>query len=205
MKNAMKRRMAFALALMMTLALTACGGSDTATGSNPGGSDAAVSGSTGAAGSGNTGNTSAAGSSAAGSFDGQAKLYFEDLITVDYPTSSFRDDGDGIGCDDPYLYIFAQTILSPDSSSVAGCEEDMDNYAQDSDYSSVTDENITLGSHSARRVTAESSFMGNIADYLIDLGDDGNESAGWAYIHVKYENAEDLELAEAILSTIRAK
>ena len=138
-------------------------------------------------------------------FDGKAKLYYEDLIAVDYPTSKFHDDGDGIGCDDPYLYIFAQTILSPNSSSVAGCEEDMSAYAKDSDYSSVTDENIMLGSHAARRVVAESDWMGNIAVYLIDLGSDGNDSAGWAFINVKYEDASALETAEAILSTIRAK
>ena len=138
-------------------------------------------------------------------FDGKAKLYYEDLIVVDYPTAKFRDDGDGIGSDDPYLYIFAQTILAPNSSSIASCEEDMGNYAKDSDYSSVTDENIMLGAHSARRVVAESSWMGNIAVYLIDLGADGNDNAGWAFINVKYEDASALETAEAILSTIRAK
>ena len=138
-------------------------------------------------------------------FDGKAKLYYEDLIVVDYPTAKFHDDGDAIGSDDPYLYIFAQTILAPNSSSVAGCEEDMGNYAKDSDYSSVTDENIMLGAHSARRVVAESSWMGNIAVYLIDLGADGNDNAGWAFINVKYEDASALETAEAILSTIRAK
>ena len=138
-------------------------------------------------------------------FDGQAKLYYEDLIVVDYPTSKFHDDGDAIGSDDPYLYLFAQTILAPGSSSVAGCEEDMGAYAKDSDYSSVTDENIMLGAHSARRVVAESDWMGNIAVYLIDLGADGSDSAGWAFINVKYEDASALETAEAILSTIRAK
>ncbi len=137
-------------------------------------------------------------------FDGQAKLYSEDLITVDYPTALFRDDGDGIGCDDPYLYLFAQTVLAPDSSSLAGCQEDLDNYSRDTDYSNVTDETILLGDHTARRVVAE-SWMGNIASYLIDLGGDGSDSAGWAFIHVKYEDAADLETAEAILSTIRAK
>ena len=43
--------------------------------------------------------------------------------------------------------------------------------------------------------------MGNIAVYLIDLGADGNDSAGWAFINVKYEDASALETAEAILST----
>ncbi len=138
-------------------------------------------------------------------FDGKAKLYYENLIVVDYPTAKFRDDGDGIGSDEPYLYIFAQTILAPGSSSIASCEEDMGNYAKDSDYSSVTDENIMLGAHSARRVVAESSWMGNIALYLIDLGADGSDNAGWAFISVKYEEASALETAEAILSTIRAK
>ena len=62
-----------------------------------------------------------------------------------------------------------------------------------------------LGAHSARRVVAESSWMGNIAVYLIDLGADGSDNAGWAFINVKYEDASALETAEAILSTIRAK
>ncbi len=138
-------------------------------------------------------------------FDGRATLYGEDLIAVDYPTAEFSDDGSGIGCDAPYIYIYADTILAPNSSSVSSCEEDMALYARDNDYSAVTDENIMLGAHGARRVIAESSWLGNTAIYLIDLGDDGSDNAGWAYVKVKYDNVDDLEKAEAILSTIRAE
>lgn len=198
MKNMRKRLTALALAMVMALALTACGSK------NEGGLPESPSGGGSGSGGTTTSTEPAKGDSASG-FDGTAKLYYEDLIAVDYPTDKFHDDGDGIGCDDPSLYIFANTILEPNSSSVASCEEQMSGYAQDTDYSSVTDENIMLGSHPARRVMAESDWMGNVALYLIDLGEDGSDSAGWAQINVKYENAADLDQAEAILSTIRAK
>lgn len=139
------------------------------------------------------------------SFDGTASIDAEGLVVVDYPTAEFKAMGSSIICETPYLGIYADTVLAKNSSSLSSIEEDMSGKAGDEEYSNVKDETVTLGSHTARRITAESVWNGPMGFYLIDLGTDGTADAGYAYVVIKLDNFTLLEKAEAILGTIRAK
>lgn len=137
--------------------------------------------------------------------DGTAVIDAEDLVVVDYPASEFKDMGNSIASENPYLVIYADTVLAQNSSSLSSIEDEMTDMASDSEYTNVKDETIMLGSHTARRVTAESEWNGPMGFYLIDLGEDGNADAGYAYVVVKMEDFTLQNKAEAILSTIRVK
>ena len=182
----MKRTISFVLAALIILCLTACGKNDKESPVSKD-KDPTVS------------------ADRKSDPDGIASIDVEERVVVNYPTSEFKDMGHSIASEDPYLVIYADTVLAQNSSSLPSVEDELSGKASDSEYSNVKDETITLGSHITRRVTAENAWNGPMAFYLIDLGTDGNADAGYAYVVVKADNFSLLEKAEAILSTIRAK
>lgn len=207
MKTTLKKWTALTLALLLALALTACGTQEQVTESDPGGVETATpenSDNVDNATTENGGDTAETASTA--NFDGELVVGDKSNAAFHYPTDLLKEDGYGnlveISGDD---FFFSSIYVYPEgSSSIEGSNQNLSNNLKE-EKNFQDDLEYTVGSFPCHHASYVDIWDDMTHCYLLDTTSLGSQDVAAVYVKVQIASNDQLPTVEAVLSTLHLK